>query len=55
MPVPAITFAATANAVVYQSGIPVFADVDPDTLLIDPKEVEAKITLKTRSIQMLCL
>lgn len=48
--VPAITFAATANAVVYQGGTPVFADVDPDTLLIDPKKLEEKITSKTRAI-----
>jgi perosamine synthetase len=41
--VPPITFAATANCVVYQGGIPVFADVEPDTLLIDPIEVEKKI------------
>lgn len=48
--VPAMTFAATANAVVYQGGIPVFADVDPDTLLIDPEKLEDKITSKTRAI-----
>jgi len=48
--VPPITFAATANAVVYQGGTPVFADVDPDTLLIDPAEAAARITAKTRAI-----
>ena len=48
--VPPMTFAATANCVLYQSGIPVFADVGPHTLLIDPEEVEKKITLKTRAI-----
>ena len=48
--VPPITFAATANAVVYQGGIPIFADVDPDTLLIDPEKVEKKITSKTRAV-----
>jgi len=48
--VPPMTFAATANAVVYQRGIPVFADVDPDTLLIDPEKVEEKITSKTRAV-----
>jgi len=47
---PPITFVATANAVVFQGGTPVFADVDPDTLLIDPTEVEAKITPKTKAI-----
>jgi len=48
--VPPITFAATANAVVYQGGIPVFADVDSETLLIDPEKVEEKITSKTRAV-----
>ncbi|MDA8164122.1 MAG: UDP-4-amino-4,6-dideoxy-N-acetyl-beta-L-altrosamine transaminase [Desulfobacteraceae bacterium] len=48
--VPAITFVATANCVVYQGGTPVFADVEPDTLLIDPADVERKITGKTKAI-----
>lgn len=48
--VPAMTFAATANCVVYQGGTPVFADVDQDTLLIDPTDVARKITAKTRAI-----
>lgn len=48
--VPAMTFAATANAVVYQGGTPVFADVDPDTLLLDPDKVEVRITPRTRAI-----
>lgn len=48
--VPPMTFAATANAVVFQGGTPVFADVDPDALLLDPKQVEAKITSRTKAI-----
>jgi perosamine synthetase len=48
--VPAITFAASANCVAYLGGTPVFADVDPDTLLIDPNEVEANITAKTKAV-----
>ena len=48
--VPPMTFAASANAVVYQGGTPVFADVDADTLLIDPAKVAATITPKTRAI-----
>jgi len=48
--VPSMTFAATANCVVYQGGTPVFADVDPDSLLIDPAQVEAKITPRTKAI-----
>ena len=45
-----MTFAASANCVLYQGGTPVFADVEPDTLLIDPAQVEAKITPRTRAI-----
>ena len=48
--VPAMTFAATANCVVFQGGIPVFVDVDQDTLLIDPEDVERKINTKTKAI-----
>jgi len=48
--VPPITFAATVNCVVYLRGTPVFADVDPNTLLIDPAKVEEKITEKTKAI-----
>ncbi len=50
MIVPTMTFAATANAVVFQGGRPVFADVLPNTLLIDPSQVEAKITSRTKAI-----
>jgi len=48
--VPPMTFAATANAVVYQGGTPVFADVRADTLLLDPAAVAQAITPKTRAI-----
>jgi len=48
--VPAMTFAASANCVVFQGGTPVFSDVEPDTLLIDPCDVERKITTKTKAI-----
>jgi len=48
--VPAITFAATANAVVFQGAIPVFSDVDPGTLLIDPASVESRLTPNTKAI-----
>ena len=48
--VPPVTFPATANAIVYQQGIPVFCDVDKDALLIDPRLVEEKITLHTKAI-----
>ena len=48
--VPPMTFVGTANAVVFQGGTPVFADVDPDTLLINPTEIEAKITPRTKAV-----
>ena len=50
MIVPPITFAATANCVCFMGGTPVFADVDANTLLIDPDQVKRKITTKTRAI-----
>jgi len=48
--VPALTFAATANSVVFEGGTPVIADVDPDTLLLDPKSVEERVTDDTKAI-----
>lgn len=48
--VPPITFTATANSVLYQGGTPVFVDVDAQTLLINPKAVEAAITPRTKAI-----
>jgi len=48
--VPAMTFIATANSVVFQGGIPVFADVEPETLLIDPDDVEKRISACTKAI-----
>ena len=48
--VPPMTFAATANCILYQGGTPVFADICEDTLLIDPDAVEATITPRTKAI-----
>jgi perosamine synthetase len=48
--VPAITFAASANAAIYEGATPVFADVEADTLLIDASSAAAKITPRTRAI-----
>ncbi len=45
-----MTFAATANAIVFQGGNPVFADVEPETLLIDPDQAQKKITRRTKAI-----
>jgi perosamine synthetase len=48
--VPAITFVATANAAVFEGATPVFADIEPDTLTVDPRSVEARITPRTKAI-----
>ncbi len=45
-----LTFVATANAIVLAGGVPVFADIDPSTFNLDIKEVEKKITPKTKAI-----
>jgi perosamine synthetase len=48
--VPAITFAASANAAIYEGGVPVIADVEHDTMLMDPASAASRITSKTRAI-----
>lgn len=45
-----ITFAASANCVLYCGGTPVFADINPHTYNIDPSDIEKKITDKTKAI-----
>ena len=45
-----ITFAASANCVLYCGGTPVFADIDSDTYNISPGELEKKITSRTKAI-----
>ena len=48
--VTTMTFAASANSAAYLGATPVFVDVDPDTLLIDPRQVEARITPRTKAV-----
>lgn len=48
--VSSITFAASANCVLYCGARPVFADIDPETYNIDPTAVEKLITPRTRGI-----
>lgn len=48
--VPAMTFAATANAVIHAGGIPVFVDCRRDTMNMDINDIERKITAKTRAV-----
>ncbi|MDQ3822757.1 MAG: DegT/DnrJ/EryC1/StrS family aminotransferase [Actinomycetota bacterium] len=47
---PAFTFYATAEAIVRRGATPVFADVDAATLNLDPEDVAARITGRTRAI-----
>lgn len=47
---PSFSFIASANTVLYTGARPVFADLDPATLTIDPADVERKITPRTKAI-----
>ena len=48
--VPPYTFIATATAVVTVGAVPVFADIDPETLCLDPDDAARKISPRTRAI-----
>ena len=48
--VPSLTFAATANAVIHAGGRPVLADVDRQTMCLDPDDVARRLTPRTRAI-----
>ncbi len=48
--VPSLTYVATANAVRYAQGVPVFVDVDPATWCLDPDRVEAALSPRTKGI-----
>ena len=45
-----LTFCATVNAIIHAGATPVLADIDPETLNIDPSQVESRITERTRAI-----
>jgi len=47
---PSYTFFATASAVTRLGAVPIFADIDPATYLVDPADVERKISKRTRAI-----
>jgi perosamine synthetase len=47
---PSFTFIAAANALRYERAKPVFVDIDPHTLNLDPKRIEEAITRRTRAI-----
>jgi len=48
--VPPFTFVATATAVLHQNALPIFADIDPLSYCLDPKDVKRKITTRTKAI-----
>ncbi len=48
--VPAVTFVATSNVVIYNNLKPVFVDVDPRYYCLDPTKIEEKITPRTRAV-----
>jgi dTDP-4-amino-4,6-dideoxygalactose transaminase len=48
--VPSLTFISTASVVVQQGGTPIFADINSDTFNIDYKDIERKITPKTKAV-----
>ena len=48
--VPSFAFIAVANAVRHEGATPIFVDIDPDTLNLDPSRIESAITLRTKAI-----
>jgi perosamine synthetase len=48
--IPDLTFVATANAVAYTGATPVLADIEADTLCLDPASVKSLVTPRTRAI-----
>ena len=49
------TFAATAEMIVLLGGVPVFADIEPDTCNLDASQIESKLTKRTRAIMPVSL
>jgi perosamine synthetase len=48
--VPDLTFVATANAVVHAGARPILADIEPETLCLDPDSAKSKVTSRTKAI-----
>ena len=47
---PSLSFVSTAHAVILNGGIPIFADINPQTLCIDPNSIKKLISKKTKMI-----
>ena len=48
--VPSFTFAASANALLFEGATPIFLDIEPDTYNLDPADIERKVTDLTKGI-----
>jgi len=48
--VPSFTFAASVNAILYERATPVFVDIEPNTFNLDPSDLEAKISSRTKAV-----
>ena len=47
---PSLSFVSTAHAIIINGGIPVFIDIEPETMCIDPNEIQKSVTTKTVAI-----
>jgi len=52
---PPITMSATATAILLNNAVPVFADIEKETICIDPQSIEDKITKRTKAIMVVAL
>ena len=50
MLVPSFTFISTINSIIFNGAKPIFVDIEPETLNLDPIDLEKKITKKTKMI-----
>lgn len=48
--IPSLSFVSTAHAIMYNGGKPIFAEVDPQTLCVDPSDIKKKINKNTKAI-----
>ena len=50
--VPSFTFASSVNVILFEGATPVFVDIEPDTYNLDPKDLERKVTPRTKAIMV---